>query len=104
MHFEKPGQLAFTKDNSVYKVNVDNVDISNFFLKIVEKLDANNGKLDFFVPLGSSVDGLELVEKLQKLTTVEKIRVPTGFMGNYKFGMISVINYAAISNSLNILN
>ena len=99
MHFEKPGQLAFTKDNSVYKVNVDNVDISNFFLKIVEKLDANNGKLDFFVPLGSSVDGLELVEKLQKLqklTTVEKIRVPTGFMGNYKFSMISVIYYAII--------
>ncbi len=90
MHFEKPGQLSFTKDSSVYKVNVDNVDISNFFLKIVEKLDANYGKLDFFVPLGSSVDGLELIEKLQKLTTVEKIRAPTGFLGNYKFGIIFI--------------
>ena len=30
------------------------------------------------------VDGMELVDKIHKLTQID-IRVPTGYLGNYKF-------------------
>ena len=54
LHFEKPGQLQLTKETAVYKTNISNIDLSNFFLKIASKLVAKQGKLDFFVPLASS--------------------------------------------------
>jgi hypothetical protein len=54
LHFEKPGQLSITKNSSIFKTNVDDVDVNNFFLKISEKLIEKSPRLDFFVPLGSS--------------------------------------------------
>jgi len=43
-----------------------------------------DGSLDLFSPLGSSVDGLELAEKIQAFTGVG-VRVPTGYLSNYRF-------------------
>lgn len=92
MHFEKPGQVALTQDKSIYKVNITNNDISNFFMQIKDQACVEkNAKLDFFVPLGSSVDGIELVDKLQSFIGLD-IRVPTGYLGNYKFVKSKWIN------------
>lgn len=54
LHFEKPGQLALTKDRLIYAINLDNDEISNFFMKLKENLIEIDNRLDFFVPLGSS--------------------------------------------------
>ena len=54
LHFEKPGQLALVKDKLIYAINVDNDEISHFFMKLKENLIEIDNRLDFFVPLGSS--------------------------------------------------
>ena len=56
MHFEKPGQISLSKEHSAYKFNLENSDISHFFLHLANKLDASlkDSSFDFFIPLGSS--------------------------------------------------
>ncbi|RNA43582.1 epithelial cell-transforming sequence 2 oncogene-like [Brachionus plicatilis] len=84
-HFEKPGQICLTKDSIVYKFNVNSEEISGFFMKLRDKLiNLEDCTFDFFAPLGSSVDGLELLDNLYELTSLI-IRAPTGFKYNYKF-------------------
>lgn len=55
MHFEKPGQIILTKESVLYKVNINDEQLSHFFMKLVERLvEATKAYFDFFVPLGSS--------------------------------------------------
>ena len=52
MQCEKPGKVAIVRDKSLFKVNVGDNEISNFFNTLVTKLTSSHGKFDFFVPLG----------------------------------------------------
>ncbi len=52
MQSEKPGKVAIVRDKSLFKVNVGDNEISNFFNTLVTRLAPSIGKFDFFVPLG----------------------------------------------------
>jgi len=90
LHFDKPGQLPLTSDKALYSININSDELSNFLMQLKDSLHAD-GILDFFSPLGSSVDGLELADKIQKLTGI-KVRVPTGYLTNYRFVKSKWIN------------
>ena len=55
LHVEKPGQLALTATHSAFKFNVENSELSHFFVEMANRLATSaNSKFDMFVPLGSS--------------------------------------------------
>jgi hypothetical protein len=86
LHDEKPGQISLVRDKSLFKVNIDDQELSNFLNTLVNNLISNDGKLDFFIPLGCSVDGIELMNSIQQLTGV-LVRAPAGFIRNYNYGL-----------------
>ena len=55
LHVEKPGQLALIATRSAFKFNVENSELSHFFVEMANRLATSaNSKFDMFVPLGSS--------------------------------------------------
>lgn len=99
LHFDKPGQIALTGDKNLYNINMNNKETSNFLMQLKNNLnlESNQATLDIFVPLGSSVEGLELIDKIQKFIGVD-VRVPSGFLGNYKFITSKWINALEFEN------
>ncbi|CAF0730595.1 unnamed protein product [Brachionus calyciflorus] len=98
-HFDKPGQIALTKDDIIYKFNTQSDEISCFLIKLRDFLiNLENCSFDFFVPLGSSNDGLELLDKIFELTGI-LLRAPCGFVYNYKYLKSKWLNSANLDSS-----